>query len=154
MVVPTKNRWDINNYASGYLNVCKSFEDDWMGYWSVIRFRVGDEGKIDGVFSFSLAAFRSLSKLIGRPLIGAPYVRPMGNLVAVGGRRLELPCPVAGYPIDSITWEKGQLFSFFISHFFTLTITTTTTASASAKETVSIRKSVDSLRQFQKQKLK
>lgn len=40
--------------------------------------------------------------------VGAPYVRPMTSVVAVGGKRLELPCPVAGYPIEGITWEKGN----------------------------------------------
>ena len=44
-------------------------------------------------------------------LLGAPYVRPMGNVAAVGGRRLLVACPVAGYPIDGITWHKGHLLS-------------------------------------------
>lgn len=38
---------------------------------------------------------------------GPPYVRPMPNVSAVAGEPLYIPCPVAGYPIDSITWEKG-----------------------------------------------
>lgn len=42
-----------------------------------------------------------------KTLKGSPYVRPMGSVSAVGGRRLEIPCPVAGYPIEAITWEKG-----------------------------------------------
>ncbi|KAI9556414.1 hypothetical protein GHT06_016202 [Daphnia sinensis] len=40
-------------------------------------------------------------------IYGAPYVRRMGTVVGVGGKRLELPCPVAGYPIEAITWEKA-----------------------------------------------
>lgn len=32
----------------------------------------------------------------------------MASVVAVGGKRLELACPVAGYPIEGITWEKGR----------------------------------------------
>lgn len=40
-------------------------------------------------------------------IAGAPYVRPMSNVAAVAGKRLELACPVAGYPIESIIWEKG-----------------------------------------------
>ena len=124
-----------------------------MGYWSVIRFGVDDEGTIDGVFSFSLAASQSLPKLIGRPLIGAPYVRPMGNLVAVGGRRLELPCPVAGYPIDSITWEKGQLPFFFIPYVSTLT-TTATVVKENTHSTVSIWEEIDIGNPFQKKEKK
>ena len=30
----------------------------------------------------------------------------MGGVVAVGGKRLEMSCPVAGYPIESVVWEK------------------------------------------------
>ncbi|XP_054281239.1 cell adhesion molecule Dscam2-like [Macrosteles quadrilineatus] len=37
---------------------------------------------------------------------GPPYVRPMPNISAVAGEPLLIACPVAGYPIDSITWEK------------------------------------------------
>jgi hypothetical protein len=40
-------------------------------------------------------------------IYGAPYVRAMSTVVGVGGKRLELPCPVVGYTIEEITWEKG-----------------------------------------------
>ncbi len=32
----------------------------------------------------------------------------MGSVLAVGGRRLEVPCPVAGYPIETFVWDKGK----------------------------------------------
>ncbi|KAI5734243.1 hypothetical protein M8J77_004297 [Diaphorina citri] len=38
---------------------------------------------------------------------GAPFVRPMGNVSAIAGEPLYLGCPVAGYPIESISWQKG-----------------------------------------------
>uniref|UniRef100_A0A8D8VA62 Down syndrome cell adhesion molecule-like protein Dscam2 n=3 Tax=Cacopsylla melanoneura TaxID=428564 RepID=A0A8D8VA62_9HEMI len=38
---------------------------------------------------------------------GAPFVRAMGNVSAIAGEPLYLGCPVAGYPIESITWQKG-----------------------------------------------
>ncbi|XP_066907069.1 cell adhesion molecule Dscam2-like, partial [Halyomorpha halys] len=37
---------------------------------------------------------------------GAPYIRKTPNISAVAGEPLYLPCPIAGYPIDLITWEK------------------------------------------------
>ncbi|CAH1394396.1 unnamed protein product [Nezara viridula] len=37
---------------------------------------------------------------------GAPYIRKIPNISAVAGEPLYLPCPIAGYPIDVITWEK------------------------------------------------
>lgn len=38
---------------------------------------------------------------------GVPFIRPMPKVTAVAGRALEVKCPVAGYPIEAITWEKG-----------------------------------------------
>ncbi|XP_021925400.1 Down syndrome cell adhesion molecule-like protein Dscam2 isoform X4 [Zootermopsis nevadensis] len=37
---------------------------------------------------------------------GLPYIRPMPNISAVAGEPLYVACPVAGYPIDSILWQK------------------------------------------------
>ncbi|XP_021922498.1 Down syndrome cell adhesion molecule-like protein Dscam2 isoform X3 [Zootermopsis nevadensis] len=37
---------------------------------------------------------------------GLPYVRPMPPIPAVAGKQLVVKCPVAGYPIDTIIWEK------------------------------------------------
>lgn len=37
---------------------------------------------------------------------GLPYVRPMKKRPVVAGDTLIAHCPVAGYPIDSIVWER------------------------------------------------
>ena len=37
---------------------------------------------------------------------GLPYVRPMEKKSIVSGETLVVTCPVAGYPIDSIVWER------------------------------------------------
>ncbi|XP_015186972.1 PREDICTED: Down syndrome cell adhesion molecule-like protein Dscam2 isoform X7 [Polistes dominula] len=43
-------------------------------------------------------------------IYGLPHVRPMGNYAAVAGETTIIKCPVAGFPIASITWEKdGQI---------------------------------------------
>jgi hypothetical protein len=39
---------------------------------------------------------------------GLPYIRPMPNMSAVAGEPLYVACPVAGYPIESIVWQKGK----------------------------------------------
>ncbi|XP_060818286.1 cell adhesion molecule Dscam2-like isoform X2 [Bombus pascuorum] len=39
-------------------------------------------------------------------IYGLPHVRPMGNYGAVAGETTVIKCPVAGFPIASITWEK------------------------------------------------
>ncbi|KAI4472871.1 hypothetical protein M0802_016453 [Mischocyttarus mexicanus] len=42
-------------------------------------------------------------------IYGLPYVRPMSTVSAVAGKQLYIKCPVAGYPIESIVWEKGNV---------------------------------------------
>ncbi|KAA0202807.1 hypothetical protein HAZT_HAZT010652 [Hyalella azteca] len=38
---------------------------------------------------------------------GPPTIRHVGQLTAVAGQTLSVTCPVGGYPIDKITWQKG-----------------------------------------------
>lgn len=39
--------------------------------------------------------------------IGLPYIRLIPKVTAVAGQTLYLKCPVAGYPIEEIHWERG-----------------------------------------------
>ncbi|XP_025423992.1 Down syndrome cell adhesion molecule-like protein Dscam2 isoform X3 [Sipha flava] len=39
-------------------------------------------------------------------IYGDPYVRPMNKITAVAGENMRIKCPVAGYPINEIRWEK------------------------------------------------
>lgn len=39
---------------------------------------------------------------------GLPFIRPMDKQAIVAGEMLIVTCPVAGYPIDSIVWERGN----------------------------------------------
>lgn len=50
--------------------------------------------------------FRCLS------IAGLPYVRPMSTVSAVAGKQFHIKCPVAGYPIESIVWEKGEYYIY------------------------------------------
>lgn len=38
---------------------------------------------------------------------GLPFVRQMDKKAIVAGETLVVTCPVAGYPIESIVWERG-----------------------------------------------
>lgn len=38
---------------------------------------------------------------------GPPFIRAMDKQAIVAGEMLVVTCPVAGYPIDSIVWERG-----------------------------------------------
>lgn len=44
-------------------------------------------------------------------IYGMPYIRQMPSISAVAGKSLIIKCPVAGYPIDSIIWEKGFILN-------------------------------------------
>ncbi len=39
---------------------------------------------------------------------GAPFVRPMEPLKVVAGKSMTITCPVAGFPISGVAWEKGR----------------------------------------------
>lgn len=39
---------------------------------------------------------------------GLPYIRLIPKVTAVAGETLHLKCPVAGYPIEEIHWERGK----------------------------------------------
>lgn len=41
-------------------------------------------------------------------VFGRPTMRRMPNRTAVAGESISLICPVGGYPIDSIIWERGK----------------------------------------------
>lgn len=41
--------------------------------------------------------------------VGSPYVRPMEPISAIAGKSLTIKCPAAGYPLDTITWEKENV---------------------------------------------
>ncbi|XP_017021345.1 cell adhesion molecule Dscam2 isoform X2 [Drosophila kikkawai] len=40
-------------------------------------------------------------------IYGLPYIRLIPKVTAVSGEQLNLKCPVAGYPIEEIHWERG-----------------------------------------------
>ena len=44
---------------------------------------------------------------------GAPFVQKMKPMKVVAGKSMFVTCPVAGWPISSIHWEKGK-FSLWV----------------------------------------
>lgn len=47
-------------------------------------------------------------------IYGLPYVRTMKKRPVVAGDTLIVHCPVAGYPIDSIVWERDGRFVYLV----------------------------------------
>lgn len=49
---------------------------------------------------------------------GLPFIRPMDKKNIVSGENLFVTCPVAGYPLESITWERGiYIFLNYINQY-------------------------------------
>lgn len=44
-------------------------------------------------------------------IYGMPFVRSMAAISAVAGKTLKIKCPVAGWPIDKIIWEKSKFIN-------------------------------------------
>jgi hypothetical protein len=40
-------------------------------------------------------------------IYGAPFIRKMDPIKVVAGKSMAVTCPVAGYPISRIVWERG-----------------------------------------------
>jgi len=45
-------------------------------------------------------------------IFGAPFVREMAPVKVVAGKSMTVTCPVAGYPVSSIVWERGKTQTF------------------------------------------
>lgn len=75
-------------------------------------------------FSFSLHSMNKIDVSPSVP-IGLPYIRLIPKVTAVAGETLHLKCPVAGYPIEEIHWERGTYHTFvtFLQHVFSFCIT-------------------------------
>lgn len=42
-------------------------------------------------------------------IYGLPFIREMPKITGISGTDLVVKCPVAGFPIDKIKWERGKL---------------------------------------------
>lgn len=52
-------------------------------------------------------------------ILGDPVAKKTPKIIARAGQQLQMTCPISGYPIFNINWEKGmrlclQLFVVFI----------------------------------------
>lgn len=53
-------------------------------------------------------------------IYGLPFIREMPKITGISGTDLTVKCPVAGYPIDKVHWERGMcIFQIYFSrHYF------------------------------------
>ncbi|XP_076348185.1 cell adhesion molecule Dscam1-like [Tachypleus tridentatus] len=77
-----------------------------IAFLNISRIHTRDGGFYECVASNGIGLVSHVAKV---NVYGPPYVRPMKNVTVVEGERLILQCPVAGYPIKHIVWERGSL---------------------------------------------
>ncbi|XP_044016307.1 Down syndrome cell adhesion molecule-like protein Dscam2 isoform X2 [Aphidius gifuensis] len=97
--LPQNDRFMIGQYVTVHSDV--------ISHVNISTVRVEDGGEYRCTAVNRVAKAHHLARL---NIYGLPHVRPMGNYAAVAGETTIIKCPVAGFPIASITWEKdGQV---------------------------------------------
>lgn len=76
--------WSFNGHNFFYFSFISS--------WSILSFRVSHSAKVN--------------------IYGLPFIREMPKITGISGTDLIVKCPVAGYPIDKIHWERGMCVLF------------------------------------------
>ncbi|XP_011684732.1 PREDICTED: Down syndrome cell adhesion molecule-like protein Dscam2 [Wasmannia auropunctata] len=96
--LPQNDRLLIGQYVTVYGDV--------ISHVNITSVKAEDGGEYECIASSRAGEARHSARL---NIYGLPYVRPMSPVSAVAGKRLYIKCPVAGYPIESIVWEKGDV---------------------------------------------
>ncbi|XP_020288503.1 Down syndrome cell adhesion molecule-like protein Dscam2 isoform X2 [Pseudomyrmex gracilis] len=96
--LPQNDRLLIGQYVTVYGDV--------ISHVNISAVKPEDGGEYECIASSRAGEARHSARL---NIYGLPYVRPMSPVSAVAGKQLYIKCPVAGYPIESIVWEKGDV---------------------------------------------
>lgn len=82
-----------------------TLQDDVVSHLNVSRVTEQDGGEYACVASNTAGTALHAARV---NVYGLPYIREMPKVTAVAGSDLNIKCPVAGYPIESISWERGN----------------------------------------------
>ncbi|XP_076062140.1 Down syndrome cell adhesion molecule 1 isoform X8 [Oratosquilla oratoria] len=75
-----------------------------VSHLNISAIHTNDGGYYACVASSTVGSVRHAARL---NVYGLPYIRTMDKVAVVAGENMVVNCPVAGYPIDSIVWEKN-----------------------------------------------
>ncbi|XP_031765665.1 cell adhesion molecule Dscam2 isoform X2 [Galleria mellonella] len=96
--IPTNSRFVVGQHVT--------LQDDVVSHLNISRVTEQDGGE------YACVASNTAGKSVHAARVnvyGLPYIREMPKVTAVAGSDLNIKCPVAGYPIESISWERdGQ----------------------------------------------
>ncbi|XP_071455064.1 cell adhesion molecule Dscam1, partial [Hetaerina americana] len=93
--IPENSRFLVGQYVT--------IHDDVISHVNISSIREEDGGE------YSCVARNAVSRVSHSARVnvyGLPFIRPMPRISAISGADLIIKCPVAGYPIESITWER------------------------------------------------
>uniref|UniRef100_T1IRM3 Down syndrome cell adhesion molecule-like protein Dscam2 n=1 Tax=Strigamia maritima TaxID=126957 RepID=T1IRM3_STRMM len=80
-------------------------ESNAVGHLNITEVSLEDGGTYACVATNKVGVVISSTRI---NVFGRPFIRPMGKKSVVAGTTLIVHCPYAGYPIDSLLWEKGE----------------------------------------------
>nr|XP_049701279.1 Down syndrome cell adhesion molecule-like protein Dscam2 isoform X20 [Helicoverpa armigera] len=104
--IPTNSRHQHNLAFRFVVGQHVTLQDDVVSHLNISRVTEQDGGEYACVASNSAGKALHAARV---NVYGLPYIREMPKVTAVAGSDLNIKCPVAGYPIESITWERdGQ----------------------------------------------
>ncbi|CAH4030501.1 unnamed protein product [Pieris brassicae] len=96
--IPTNSRFVVGQHVT--------LQDDVVSHLNVSRVTEQDGGEYACVAANTAGKASHAARV---NVYGLPYIREMPKVTAVAGSDLNIKCPVAGYPIEAITWERdGQ----------------------------------------------
>uniref|UniRef100_A0A4Y0BIQ2 Down syndrome cell adhesion molecule-like protein Dscam2 n=1 Tax=Anopheles funestus TaxID=62324 RepID=A0A4Y0BIQ2_ANOFN len=96
--IPDSPRFVVGQYVT--------IHDDVISHVNVSNVKEEDGGEYTCVAQNSIGKVSHSAKV---NIYGLPYIREMPKITGVSGHDLIIKCPVAGYPIDKIHWERdGQ----------------------------------------------
>jgi neural cell adhesion molecule L1, putative len=78
-----------------------------VSYVNISEVKIEDGGEYECKADNGVAVIHHSSRI---NVIGPPSVRPMKNMTIVAGEVFRITCPVSGYPIEDIAWERGKYF--------------------------------------------
>ncbi|XP_049544462.1 Down syndrome cell adhesion molecule-like protein Dscam2 isoform X1 [Anopheles darlingi] len=94
--LPTNGRFMIGQYVTVHGDV--------ISHVNISHVMVEDGGEYSCVAENRAGKTAHSARL---NIYGLPYIRLIPKVTAVAGHTLYLKCPVAGYPIEEIHWERG-----------------------------------------------
>lgn len=98
--ITNNERYQVGQYVT--------VNGDVVSYLNITTIHANDGGLYKCTASSKVGIAEHSAKL---NVYGLPYIRPMEKKAIVAGETLIVTCPVAGYPIKSIVWERGMWHS-------------------------------------------